>query len=69
MGKTLNLNIIGEGVETLGQMAFLKEHQCDEVQGYLYSMPVPAEEIVTLLNNLKDQRNPVSNQIDAVDEE
>jgi len=68
MGKTLNLNIIGEGVETLGQMAFLKEHQCDEVQGYLYSMPVPAEEIVTLLNNLKDQRNPVSNKIDAVEE-
>lgn len=69
MGKTLNLNIIGEGVETLGQMAFLKEHQCDEVQGYLYSMPVPADEIVTLLNNLKDQRNPVSNQIDTVTED
>ncbi|OQY22750.1 MAG: hypothetical protein B6I37_06645 [Desulfobacteraceae bacterium 4572_35.2] len=68
MGKTLNLNIIGEGVETLGQMAFLKEHQCDEVQGYLYSMPVPADEIVTLLNNLKDQRNPVSNQIDSENE-
>lgn len=66
MGKTLNLNIIGEGVETLGQMAFLKEHQCDEVQGYLYSMPVPADEISTLLNNLKDQRNPVSNQIETI---
>ncbi len=62
MGKVLKLNIIAEGVETLGQMAFLKEHGCDEVQGYLYSKPVTAEEIVALQDNLKDQTHPISRQ-------
>ena len=60
MGKILNLNIIAEGVETLGQMAFLKDHKCDEVQGYLYSKPVPPQEIAALLDNLKDQTHPIS---------
>ncbi len=58
MGKTLNLKIIAEGVETLGQLEFLKEHDCDEVQGYLYSTPVTAEGIAILLKNLKNQSHP-----------
>lgn len=58
MGKKLKLKIIAEGVETLGQLEFLKEHRCDEVQGYLYSTPVNAQGIITLLENQQNQIHP-----------
>ncbi len=45
MSHSLNLKVIAEGVETDKQMAFLKSVRCDEVQGYLYSRPVPAHEL------------------------
>jgi diguanylate cyclase (GGDEF)-like protein/PAS domain S-box-containing protein len=40
MGRSLNLRVIAEGVETQDQLDFLKIHQCDEAQGYLFSRPV-----------------------------
>lgn len=40
MGKTLNLTVGAEGVETVEQMNFLKEHSCDEMQGYYFSKPI-----------------------------
>jgi len=43
MGKTLNLKVIAEGVENEAQMEFLREHQCDEAQGYYLGKPVSAE--------------------------
>ena len=43
MGKALGLTVIAEGVETADQATFLREHDCDEMQGYLFSRPVPAE--------------------------
>ena len=49
MAHSLRLSVIGEGVETQGQLAFLGNHQCDEIQGYLFSKPVPAEELSRLL--------------------
>ena len=41
MGHSLKLNVIAEGVETDSQLSFLKILQCNEVQGYLISPPVP----------------------------
>jgi EAL domain-containing protein (putative c-di-GMP-specific phosphodiesterase class I) len=49
MGNSLNLKVIAEGVETAGQFAMLKEQQCDEMQGYLFSRPLPAEQIAEFL--------------------
>jgi len=49
MGKALGLTVVAEGVETTEQDAFLREHACDEIQGYLFSKPVPAGDIPSLL--------------------
>ena len=49
MAHNLQLQVIAEGVETEEQLAFLKERSCDEMQGYLFSRPVPATELEALL--------------------
>jgi EAL domain-containing protein (putative c-di-GMP-specific phosphodiesterase class I) len=49
MGRTLNLNVIAEGVETNEQIGFLRAHECDEMQGYYFSKPIPENEFVELL--------------------
>lgn len=49
MGRSLNMKVIAEGVETESQLAFLKVLQCDEIQGYLFSPPVPAEKAESFL--------------------
>jgi diguanylate cyclase (GGDEF)-like protein len=49
MGKALGMTIVAEGVETAEQEAFLRDHACDEMQGFLFSKPVPAEGIPDLL--------------------
>ena len=48
LGRSLRLKVVGEGVETQAQLAFLREHGCDFAQGYLFSEPVPAEQVVGL---------------------
>jgi diguanylate cyclase (GGDEF)-like protein/PAS domain S-box-containing protein len=49
MGKTLSLTVVAEGVETEEQEAFLRGQACDEMQGYYFSRPIPADEFATLL--------------------
>lgn len=49
MAHDLKLKVIAEGVENEAQRMFLQQHHCDEMQGYYFSRPVPAEEIATLL--------------------
>jgi predicted signal transduction protein with EAL and GGDEF domain len=44
LAQSLNLRVVGEGVETAEQFDFLLSHQCHEAQGYLLSRPVPAGE-------------------------
>ena len=49
LGQKLNMRVIAEGVETDAQIAFLRENNCDEMQGYHFSKPVPAAGIELLL--------------------
>ena len=49
LAKSLSLNIIAEGVETQAQRDFLQESECDLIQGYFYSRPLPPQEIHKLL--------------------
>lgn len=44
MAKSLGLQTIAEGVETAGQLAFLREQGCDELQGYYYCKPLSADQ-------------------------
>jgi EAL domain-containing protein (putative c-di-GMP-specific phosphodiesterase class I) len=49
LGHGLRLNVIAEGVETSEQLDFLRGHGCNQVQGYLFSRPVPAAEFAALI--------------------
>lgn len=51
LGHSLKLNVIAEGVETLEQLKFLRELKCDEMQGYLFSPPMPAADVAALLRD------------------
>jgi diguanylate cyclase (GGDEF)-like protein len=51
MGKALGMTVIAEGVETVEQQAFLRSHACDEMQGYLFSKPLPAAQLASLLRS------------------
>lgn len=50
MGKSLGKKVIAEGVETREQLAFLNARHCHEGQGYLFGMPVPANDFVKLFH-------------------
>lgn len=50
LGHNLKLKVVAEGVETDAQFEFLKKHGCDEVQGFRFGKPVPAEEFERFLS-------------------
>lgn len=52
MAHHLNLKVIAEGVEDNKQLAFLRGNDCDQVQGYYYSRPVPPENLLDLMKRL-----------------
>ncbi len=51
MGQNLNLKVLAEGVETSSQLEILRRNGCDFIQGYYYSKPLPATEILPFLSN------------------
>jgi diguanylate cyclase (GGDEF)-like protein len=51
LGQNLRLKVIAEGVETVEQVAFLRDNHCDEIQGYHVSRPIPASAVEEWLNS------------------
>ena len=45
LAHELRLRVVAEGVETPEQLRFLREHHCDELQGYLFSPAVPGDRV------------------------
>jgi diguanylate cyclase (GGDEF)-like protein/PAS domain S-box-containing protein len=54
MASSLGMQTIAEGVETAGQLAFLRLQGCDEVQGYYFSKPLPAEQFEQFVKKTMD---------------
>jgi diguanylate cyclase (GGDEF)-like protein len=50
LAHNLGLNVIAEGAETSEQVAFLREHDCDQVQGYFYSVPVKFADLMEFMH-------------------
>ncbi|MEM1170945.1 MAG: EAL domain-containing protein [Cyanobacteria bacterium P01_H01_bin.35] len=53
MAHNLNLRVVAEGVETEAELDFLQKHKCDEIQGYLFSPPLPTSKFEQLLQEGK----------------
>ncbi len=52
LGRALGMSVIAEGVETTAQLTMLQAERCNEVQGYLFSHPLPAAEVAGLIAHL-----------------
>ncbi|HEX5711442.1 MAG TPA: EAL domain-containing protein [Sulfuricurvum sp.] len=55
MANSLGMQTIAEGVETADQLAFLRQNNCNEIQGYYYSKPLPAQEFEAFLHTARTQ--------------
>ena len=55
MAHSMQLSVVAEGVETEAQRAFLKELECDEMQGYLFCKPIPADDTLEILQRHNDR--------------
>ncbi len=60
MGRTLSLTVVAQGVETREQADFLRDNACDEVQGFYFNKPVPADEFAALLQQNQGESGTVS---------
>ena len=52
MAQQLGLNVVAEGVETKEQLDFLRRHGCNQIQGFLCSKPLPADQFAVLLREI-----------------
>jgi diguanylate cyclase (GGDEF)-like protein/PAS domain S-box-containing protein len=57
MGRTLNLDVVAEGVETINQLEFLKTRRCDKIQGFLLSRPLDGNQISQQIQILSNGNN------------
>lgn len=55
LATALNLGLVAEDVETAEQVAFLRQHGCELVQGFCFSKPVPADELQALLRQRRQR--------------
>ena len=51
LAHSLQMSVVAEGVETEGQLEFLRQQHCDEIQGYFYARPMPWGDLVQFLSN------------------
>jgi EAL domain-containing protein (putative c-di-GMP-specific phosphodiesterase class I) len=58
LGKGLNLEVVAEGVERDVQLRYLKALDCSQIQGFLFSPPLPAEKLTDLLVEEKERHSP-----------
>jgi diguanylate cyclase (GGDEF)-like protein/PAS domain S-box-containing protein len=49
MAHSMKMHVIAEGVETRAQMAYLRRHRCDEIQGFHFSRPLPAADMAQMM--------------------
>ena len=69
MAHSLNLRVVAEGVETEGQLDYLYQQHCDEIQGYYFSRPVPAPAFEAMLREDKRlvyRRQPAAKEVDVL---
>ena len=65
MSHKLGKTVLAEGVETEAQMLYLRRSQCDEMQGYFFSRPVPASDITEMLSTGRTMLISLQNHKDA----
>ena len=58
MAHSLKLDVIAEGVEKEAQLAYLRRHGCDEMQGYYFSRPLPEEDFQAMLQEGRSLQAP-----------
>jgi EAL domain-containing protein (putative c-di-GMP-specific phosphodiesterase class I) len=52
VGRSLDISVVAEGVETAEQLQLLQRMGCDQIQGYFVSIPLPAEDIPKIFNKV-----------------
>jgi len=62
MAHSMKLKVIAEGVERDAQLSYLKRHACDEIQGYYFSRPVPADEFEAMLDEGRAMEAPADEE-------
>src|SRR5690606_15890792 len=62
MGRTLSLTVVAEGVETQAQETFLRDHACDQSQGYYFSRPITPDDLSKLMQQQTENAPPYPTQ-------